>query len=229
MKCKSILNYAGQVRIYSFLDLIVLATALSRNVNVIIGIGLLWLSFLLYLEGVHKDELRLRIGEYFWAIPFFLSLFLLHFWVCLGFAVFSYLYTNKKKNKFFGISAPLWRGLQDGIIAFGFNPQIAILVFGLIFLRNLVADFRDAFDDKQRKINTIPVLLGVSKNQIWAFYAHIFLVITTTIIWFQYSFLDTRLILPIVILQLITYPLTPRLSNPKYLNLYNYAEQSHNR
>lgn len=136
------------------------------------------------------------------------------------FSLFSYFYTNKKKNKFWGASAPLWRASQNGIIAFGLNSQIAILVFVLIFIRNLIADFRDASDDEKRNIETIPVLLGINKNQVWAFYIHISFVIGTTIVWFSYSFLDIRLLLPIIILQLISYPLTPRLSNPKYLNIY---------
>ena len=88
----------------------------------------------------------------------------------------------------------------------------------------MVADFRDAYDDEKRNIKTVPVLLGINKNQIWAFYIHIFLVIGMTIIWFNYSFLDIRLLLPIIILQLISYPLTPRLSNPKYLDIYNHAK-----
>lgn len=223
MKYKSILNYFGQLRLYSFLDIIILATALTKNLNAIIGIAILWLSFLLYLESRHKDEPRLKINRYLWLLPFIFSLILLPIWICLGFAIFSYLYTNKKKNKFFGASAPLWRASQNGIIAFGFNPQIAILVFILIFVRNLIADFRDAYDDEKRNIKTIPVLLGINKNQIWAFYIHIFMVVGTTIIWFNYSFLDIRLLLPIIILQLISYPLTPRLSNPKCLDIYNHA------
>lgn len=220
MKYKTILNYFGQLRLYSFLDFIILATALTKNLNVILGISLLWLSFLLYLESRHNDTPRLKVNRYLWLIPFVVSLVLLPIWIYVGFALFSYLYTNKKRNKFFGASAPFWRASQNGIIAFGFNPQIAILVFVLIFIRNLIADFRDAYNDEQRNIKTIPVLLGVNKNQVWAFYIHIFLVIGTTTVWFHYSFLDIRLLLPTIILQLISYPLIPRLSNPKYLNIY---------
>ncbi len=224
MNYKVILNYLGQLRIYSFLDILVLATALTRNLNAIVGIGLLWLGFLFYLESRHNDELRLKINKYLWLIPFVFSLFLLPIWICLGFALFSYFYTNKKKNKFFSITAPFWRGLQDGVIACGFNLQIAILAFVLIFIRNLVADFRDTHDDKIRNIKTIPVSLGIDRNQVWAFYAHILLVIITTLVWFRFSFLNVYMIIPIVILQVISYPLTPRLSNPKYLDIYNNAE-----
>ena len=221
MSSKTLLNYFGQLRLYSFLDLVIFATALTSNLNSILGISFLWLSFLFYLESRHNDELRLKVHNHLWLIPFGISLFLIPVWVCVGFALFSYLYTEKKKNKFFGITAPLWRALQNAIIAFGFKPQIALLVFVLIFIRNLIADFRDVHDDKQRNIQTIPVLLGLMKNQPWAFYVHIFLVIGNTLVWFHYSFLDIRFLLPIIILQLISYPLTPRLSNPRHLDIYN--------
>src|SRR3989344_8857067 len=153
-KIKSILNYLGQLRIYSFLDLLVFATALTRNLNVIIGISLLWLSFLLYLESRHNDELRLRVNKFLWLVPFILSTFLIPIWVCLGFALFSYLYTKKKQAGIWSVSAPLWRSLQNGVIAIGFNFQLAILAVVLNFIRNLVADFRDVYNDKQRGIRT---------------------------------------------------------------------------
>ncbi|MBI4359772.1 MAG: hypothetical protein HY564_01590 [Candidatus Jacksonbacteria bacterium] len=221
MKLKSILNYFGQLRLYSFLDLLVFSTALTRDINTISGIGLLWLSFLLYLESRHNDNLRLRINTYLWLAPFIVSLFLVPIWTALGFVFVSYLYTKKKENGICGISAPLWRGLQNGIIAAGFNFQLAILAFVLTFIRNLIGDFRDVNNDKERGGKTIPIVLGVKKNQAWSFYAHIFLVIATTIVWFNFSFLQKSLIMPIILLQLISYPLTPRLSNPKYLNIYD--------
>lgn len=221
MRYKVILNYVGQLRIYSFLDLLVLATALTRDLYVISGIGFLWLSFLLYLESRHNDKPRLLVNEYLWSIPFILALFMLPPWVCLSFAIFSYLYTNKKSGKFFGATSPFWRASQNGVLALGLNPSIAGLVFVLIFVRNLIGDFRDAKSDKQRGIETLPVLIGVQRNQVWAFYAHMLFVIATTIIWFHFSFLDIRLLLPIILLQFISYPLTPRLSNPKYLDIYN--------
>jgi 4-hydroxybenzoate polyprenyltransferase len=186
-----------------------------------LGIGLLWLSFLFYLESRHNDELRLKVNKYLWLVPFIFALFLLPAWMCLSFAFVSYCYTSKKKNKFFGATAPFWRGLQNGIIAIGFNLQIAVLAFALIFVRNLIADFRDAHDDEVKNIKTIPVLLGIGKDQVWAFYVHMALVVATTLIWSRFSFLSIYMISVIVVLQIVSYPLTPRLSNPKYLNIWS--------
>ena len=128
MKYKSILNYFGQLRLYSFLDIIILATALTKNLNAIIGITILWLSFLLYLESRHKDEPRLKVNQYLWLAPFLLSLILLPIWICLGFALFSYLYTNKKKNKFPIYLASLLRAYLHKLIhytAYG-RPHLQI-------------------------------------------------------------------------------------------------------
>lgn len=132
------------------------------------------------------------------------------------------IFIQKKRAVFFGISAPLWRGLQNVIFAIGFNFQIAIIGFILIFTRNLIADFRDVGDDAARNIKTIPVILGIKRNQVWSFYAHIIFVVVTTIIWFNFSFLDRTWIWLIIPLQLISYPLTPRLSNPKCLDVYHH-------
>ncbi len=220
MSVRSIFNYFGQLRLYSFLDLLVFATALTRDLYTILGIGLLWLSFLLYLESRHKDEPRLKINTFLWLGPFVVSAFLIPIWICIGFALVSYLYTKKKQNTFFGMSAPFWRGLQSAILALGFNPTLAVLAFVLTFARNLIGDFRDTESDRERGIKTIPVALGIRENQAWSFYAHMLLVTLTTIIWFNFSFLDKNLLLLVIFLQLISYPLTPRLSNPKYLDMY---------
>ena len=221
MDYKKFLNYLGQLRIYSFLDILVFATALSWKVDTIIGIGFIWLSFLLYLEGQHKDKPRLPVSENLWLAPFVVSLILLPPFICILFALFSFLYTKKNHGKLWGISAPLWRGLQNGVLALAFSPEIAVLAFILTLARNLIGDFRDAEDDKKRSITTIPVAIGLKNNQSWAFYAHMILVVATTIIWFHYSFLALYLIWPIIVIEILSYPLTPRLSNPKYLNIYN--------
>jgi hypothetical protein len=214
------LNYTGQLRIYSFVDLLVFATAFTRDLSVISGIALLWISFLVYLENRHHDPLRLPIYRYAWLFPYIFSITLLPELTWLTFSLFSYLYTKKVEGGIWSISAPFWRGLQTGALAFQFDVHLAVLAFVLIFIRNIIGDVRDASTDKQRGIITIPVVYGAHKNHPWAFYAHILFTITTTIIWFQFSFLDHRLILPTAILQLVLYPLTPRVSNPKYLQIY---------
>ena len=219
-KLKAVLNYTGQLRLYSFLDLFIFATALTTDWATIGGIALLWLSFLLYLESRHKDKPRLKINEMVWLGPFVAALFLVPIWVAVGFAVFSYLYTKKKESFVLGVSAPLWRALQNAIIAAAFNWRLALLAFVLTFIRNVIGDLRDVRDDKVRNIATIPVAMGMNRNQSWAFYGHLVFTIFTTLVWFNFSFLDKNLIIPTILIQVISYPLTPRLSNPKYLDIY---------
>lgn len=220
MRVRVILNYLGQLRLYSFLDLLIFATALTHDPKIIAGIGLLWLSFLLYLEIRHKDAHRLEINWFMWLVPFTLALLWVPFWVVIGFAVVSYSYTNKKKNLFFGVTSPFWRGLQNGLLAAAFDLRLALLAFVLTVIRNLIGDLRDVHDDKVRGVKTIPVAFGLIRNQTWAFYGHLIFTIFTTLIWFNFSFLNTVLIIPIILIQIASYPLTPRLSNPKYLDMY---------
>jgi 4-hydroxybenzoate polyprenyltransferase len=208
------------MRLYSSLDLFVLATALTTNVKTIAGIVLIWISFLLFLEYRHKDELRLTIKKLAWLTPFVVAIFLLPIWSSIGFTVCAVLYAKKKEGKFWGVSAPFWRGLQVFSIVVAFNFPLSLLAFTLVFLRNLIGDFRDTGDDKRRNIITVPVFLGIKNNQTWAFYGHLLFTIVTTLVWFHYSFLNSSVIIPIIILQIISYPLTPRLSNPKYLDFY---------
>lgn len=218
---KSILNYLGQLRPYSFFDFFVFATALTRDASILAGLMFLWLSFLLYLEGKHKDELRLRINGYAWVLPGFLSCSLLPIWLPFAFGLFSFLYTRKKGHSTWAVTSPLWRGLQNAVIAIAFQPGVALLAFCLIFFRNTVADFRDAEADAKRNIRTIPVRLGIRKNQHWAFYGHLFFVVATTLVWSSYSWLHWTVIAAIIIWQIVSYPLTPRLSSPAYLDFYS--------
>ena len=220
MDFRKFLNYVGQLRIYSFVDMLVFATALTSDIRTIIGIGFLWLGFLLYLESQHHDPLRSATNGYLWIIPFVLSLALLPTWLCFIFAFFSYFYAKKKSGLAWGISAPLWRGLQNGILAWVYHPQIAFLAFTLSLVRNLVGDFRDVSVDRESNAHTLPVLLGIKENQSWAFYGHMLLVVASTLVWFHSSFLDMRLALPVILIQIISYPLTPRMSNPKHLNIW---------
>ena len=213
------------MRLYSFIDMGVFALALTRNPQYILGILLLWISFLLYLESQHRDALRLRIRNIAWFVTYVPTLFLLPMQIPILVGFFGIMYTFKKKNKFFGLTSPIWRGLQNFSIAYFLNPSLAILAFVLTFFRNVIGDFRDAGDDGASHMFTIPIVLGCHKNQTWAFYGHLLLVLLTTYIWFQYSSIPNSFLYLLMLIQIISYPITPRLSNPWYLNLYNWEKK----
>lgn len=218
---KKFLNYVGQLRIYSLLDMAIFALALTRDEKSIVGIMLLWVGFLLFLESVHKDRLRRPISRFLWIIFFAPTLFLLPIGAPILFMLFGYFYTAKKRSKFFGLTSPLWRGLQNFSLAFLFSFYLAAPAFILTAGRNLLADFRDAGSDNKDGTQTIPVRLGLRRNQHWAFYGHMFAVVFTTAIWFYYSQLSFNLFWLVAFAEIITYPLTPRASSPDYLNFYS--------
>lgn len=217
---KKLLNYFGQLRVYSLLDVVVFATALTADRKEVLGVVLVWMGFIFYLEGVHKDRLRSMVNPLVWLVFFVPSVFLLPVYAPVLFMIFGVFYTNKKRGKFWGATSIFWRAAQNFILALPFSVFLAVLAFVLTALRNLVGDFRDAASDVESKASTLPVLLGAKRNQVWAFYAHLGLVMLATIIWFQFSYLPSAVMWPVIILEIVTYPLTPRESNPGYLNFY---------
>src|SRR5439155_19443378 len=62
-------NYAGQLRPYSYADLVLLFAALHATPYQIVGCSLLWFGFLIHLEWWHRDEGRLLWPPYAWVIP----------------------------------------------------------------------------------------------------------------------------------------------------------------
>jgi 4-hydroxybenzoate polyprenyltransferase len=131
--------------------------------------------------------------------------------------VCAILYTKKKLNRFFGYTSSVWRGFQSAFIAFAFMPRLVILAFVLAAVRNLIGDFRDIGDDWNDGARTLPTLFGFRRNQKWAFWGHLGAVITTTVIWFQFTDLGIIFLIFCIFVQIISYPLTPRQSNPPYL------------
>ncbi len=205
------------MRIYGIIDILIFAKALQCDAGEMIGLGLLWMSFLLYLESRHRDKLRLKVSRCAWIIVGLPTLILLPLWLPCAFTMCAVLYTKKKRNRFFGCTSSIWRGLQGALIAFAFMPKFTLLAFILYAIRNLVGDFRDIGDDWNDGARTFPTMLGFRKNQVWAFWGHLVSVIATTILWFQFTNLSSGLLVICLTLQVISYPLTPRQSNPSYL------------
>jgi hypothetical protein len=216
-KLKTIINYIGQMRIYSIIDILVFAKAVKCDVSEMFGLVLLWVSFLLYLESRHKDRLRLLVNQYLWVGVFLPTMVLLPWWLPLLFILAGVMYTNKKRNRFYGCTSPLWRGLQGGLMALAFMPTFTLLAFVVYTIRNLVGDFRDIGDGLKDGARTLPISLGYRRNQVWAFWGHLAMVVCTTLIWSWYAELSIVIVLLCILAEIVTYPLTPRQSNPKHL------------
>jgi 4-hydroxybenzoate polyprenyltransferase len=216
------LNYIGQLRLYSLVDLIVFATALTQSIIHIFAITCLWISFLAYLESKHKDPGRYLVPSYLWVIMLIPPIILLPIKLTFLFIIFSFLYTAKKRHGFFAVTSPLWRGLQNMTLALFINPSLALYALITTFARNLLGDFRDVEVDAKSNTYTIPVLLGVKNNQVWAYFAHLFAVIGTTMLWLHFSYFKIPLYITValILVQLGSYHFTPRASNvhiSKYL------------
>ena len=203
------LNYFGQLRLYSFIDLLVLLVATKATSFEFIGVLFLHLSFLAYLEAQHRHSYRKRIPEYLWAVFGIIGLLFYGHIEGIFFIICSYLYVLKTK-KSFALFAPLMRGLQyfflvAGVV--GYHNKLAWVALILIFIRNFCGDLRDIVKDKKENLNTLPIVLGLHKD---IKYIHLLVILATTFIWFQYTNLSFYLLIPIFLIQILTYNFTPR-------------------
>lgn len=209
LKTKIMLNYLGQLRIYSLLDLLILLVALKVNSNEFIGVVFLHIGFLAYLETSHHHSYRKKVPKYLWI--FFTLIGLIFYGHIEGilFIICSYLYTLKTK-KSFALLAPFMRGLQyfflvAGII--GYNSSLTWITLVLIIVRNFCGDLRDITKDKRENLKTLPIFLGLHRD---IMYIHLGVILITTFTWFQYTNLALWMLIPIFLIQIVTYRLTPR-------------------
>ncbi len=218
---KQVANYIGQIRIYSLIPFVLFITTFSDDLIKITSLSLLWIGFLIYLEVSHKDPLRLRFFTYLW-VPFIIPALVVATQETLFFMFFSFLYAKKKDSAFWGGTSSLWRGLQNFSLAILTSPIIASIALVLIYFRNLIGDIRDAGHDKKSNTITLPVLLGIFKNCTIGYYGHLGIILFSSVLWWYISLFSIPLHTLIILLfvQAISYPLTPRISCPNFLNFY---------
>ncbi len=203
------LNYLGQFRIYSLLDLIFLLIAVNANKFEFAGVIFLHLGFLLYLEYQHKHTYRKKFPSWLWIVLSIVGLALYFEIAAVGFLIAGFLYTQKNKKNL-GWLGPVFRGLQfyflvSGII--GFTSPISYLAGILLFFRNFAGDLRDVKKDKKEGLRTLPHLLGFKQDYKQS---HLILLFITTSIWWYIADLSFGWLLFTFIIQFLTYDLTPR-------------------
>jgi 1,4-dihydroxy-2-naphthoate octaprenyltransferase len=204
-----IINIIGQIRIYSLVDLILFCLVICANTFQFLGIILLHISFLFYLESAHKHSYRLQIPKYIWIITGIIGTILYASLAVLGYIIASVLYA-KKNNAPYSYFSPLSRGLQiyflsAGII--GYTNPVSFLAMLVLTVRNLAGDLRDVIKDKNEDMITLPILLGFKNN-----YKQIHLVILflTSFIWWYLLKISIIWLILVYLIQIITYNITPR-------------------
>lgn len=205
------LNRLGQLRLYSFLDLLLLLQAAHASSRTQGGVICLWFGFLLYLEYRHQHNYRSGFPPILWVVLTFLGLWFYHRPEGFLFALFSVCYTAKDRGKW-GLTAAVWRGLQSLVLVAGITGyQIALpwLAAGLIAFRNILGDVRDVESDRKERIETLPIQLGLRGHYPWV---HLWGTWLTSTIWWLHAVLPAHWLITILVLEYGCYQLTPRAS-----------------
>lgn len=204
-------NYLGQLRLYSYADLILLFLWMDFSVQQISAATLFWFGFLIFLETQHRDRNRLewpRLAN----VPLWLAAILVGqlYLQSIIFFLFVYLYTLKKSISGFGIISPIINGLVKGSLLFACgveNMGYLITVFSIMTLRNFLGDLRDIEKDTLDGARSFPMVLGL-RNDIK--YAYPLGLVCTTLLWAYLGSTAVYVVAVCLVAQLATYNLTPR-------------------
>jgi len=205
---KTLLNYVGQLRIYSLVDLIILLVAIKISILESIGIICLHVGFLAYLESNHDHYGRKIIPAWIWVFFIIIGTFFYFHLEVIFFLVCSYLYTRKNHGNW-AMYSPLFRGLQvsfliSGVIGY---TRLSLIVFLVMFIRNTIGDCRDVEKDYRENMKTTPIIIGLRKN---FKHGHLLAIVMSSLIWWQYTNISLSILFLCIFVEIITYNLTPR-------------------
>lgn len=204
------LNYLGQLRVYSYVDLLLLFQALDAGPRDVVGLSFLWFGFLIHLEWQHRDVGRLRWPWPVWALLWITGVVLVADPVCVPFLVLAAGYSLKKRFPVLAAVSPLINaGLKVALIAPlpGAHTGQILLVFVLMAIRNLLGDVRDAAKDAGEGVASIPVRLGYRTHTPLVYPLGL---AVTSAVWVAMAGLPWPLWFCTVAVQALTYRLTPR-------------------
>lgn len=206
---RTLLNYVGQLRVYSLVDLVLLLVVVETIGEEFVGVLCLHIGFLAYLESKHAHNGRAAVPKWLWLVFVLTGLSFYQKMEAIPFLVASFLYTKKASEKW-GIWAPFFRGFQlfflvAGICGYGVClPWVAFVVS---FARNALGDFRDVEKDKKGGIVTLPMLFDIEHD---LKYGHLIAVTMSTFVWWSYGGLSIYVLFCAIVIEVATYNLTPR-------------------
>lgn len=208
-KLRSFINYFGQLRMYSYVDIVLMLIAFKADMITILSCSLLWFGFLIHLEWQHRDKGRLFWPIWAWIIPWVFGIIIHPSIFQIPFIVTCVAYSFKKRFRWIGLISWIINGsIKAWMVAMIPGPLWGILlVGGLMCIRNLAGDIRDAGKDSTERVLTLPVVLGLKKNVPYIY--PVCLVVTSTL-WVYIGGISFLWLIPVFIIQGLTYHLTPR-------------------
>ena len=105
-----LVNYFGQLRMYSYADLLLLLLAVHAGLSVTVAVSLLWFGFLIQLEWRHRDRGRLPWHWSAWVVPWAVAPVLAPTLWIVCFYLLAILYTLKKRFPAAAAVSPLLNG-----------------------------------------------------------------------------------------------------------------------
>lgn len=204
------LNYVGQLRAYSYADLLLLLAALEAGPKELFVSSSLWMGFLVHLEWRHRDVGRLRWPWQVWAGLWLLGFALRPAVEVLIFFLVACAYTLKKRYRVLGLASPVVNGaVKAALVGAGTAaaaPQV-ILVFLVMAARNLCGDVRDAKKDYDEGVVSVPVVFGYRRSTPYVYPVALAL---TSALWAWIGDLPVWLLVSAWAVEAATYHLTPR-------------------
>jgi len=203
-------NYIGQLRLYSYADLVLLLVAVDADATQLLAVSLLWFGFLIYLEWQHRDPGRRPWPAATWILLWLAGIAVSHTLAVVPFLVLSMLYAGKKAVPQLACVSPLVSGGTKGsllLLVPGVGAWQIALVIVLTGLRNLAGDFRDTLKDGREGVRTIPVRLDVRRDMPAVYPIGL---ATTSAAWVLLGRLPLWSLLAVWAVEAMTYPLTPR-------------------
>ena len=204
-------NYLGQLRLYSLIDLVLLLVAIRAGAVDFIGVLLLHVAFLAYLESRHAHGYRLTVPRWLWLVIGVAGAACYQHGEVIPFVVCSYLYTRKTHRRF-ALFSPVARGLQHLFLVggiTGYAHAMPWIACAALALRNLAGDIRDAGKDSQeaKEMITLPILCGLRRD---IRHIHLVAVCATSVLWWSVGQFSIAALAAALVIEGGTYYLTPR-------------------
>ncbi|WP_371651571.1 MULTISPECIES: hypothetical protein [unclassified Streptomyces] len=203
-------NYVGQLRFYSYVDLVLLFWALHASLRVVCGASLLWFGFLIHLEWRHRDRGRLGWHWSIWALLWLAALFVVPGYGTVAFYLCAVGYAYKKRFRWAAAVSPLLNGMLKTFLSLATPATTAgsaALVLVLMSFRNLLGDIRDAAKDAEENVMTVPVLAGYRRPTPYVYPCGL---VATSLTWTLLGGLPWWAFAGALAVQAGTYHLTPR-------------------